>query len=362
MLIDYSYIFDKARDLYAYLSYNNKSGKAIQPLRYFFDVTYRCMLKCSYCYLGDERNKDELSTEDWLNIIKQIPKYGVISIIGGEPLIREDFPEILRASSERVGGKVNLYSNGLLLNERIAEEFIKSKLLCLSVSLDGLRENHDANRNYKGLFDKVVNNLDLLIEKSHNKHHVIIDVKTVLLENNLDDIPKLYEFCNKKGFEFLSIAFKRNNYLKQHPYLRPQLTEEFYLQEYPLEPYFDMEHFKVIYKELEKMSKKFKTHLRWAPKFKPTGDIERIEKFFNSGNEKVSNIYRPCLFPFSNIFINPEGHVYPCLSVDMGSLKEKKLMEIFNQPQYKCFRKNIKAAMVLNGCQLCCELYPKNKE
>lgn len=361
MLIDYSYLFDKARDLYAYISYNNKYGNAILPLRYFIDITYRCNLMCPYCYLGEDRQKNELSAKEWTDIINQIPKFGIISIIGGEPLIREDFTEILRAASNRVGSRVNLCTNGLLINENLIEEFIKNKLLCLSVSLDGYDKTHNDNRNSEGAFEKIISNLDFLVKKSNRKHHIIIDVKTVLLENNLDDIPKLYEMCNKKGFEFLSISFKRNNYLKQNPNLRSQLTEEFYLKEYPVKPYFDMEHFKLIYKELEKMSKKFKTHLRWAPKFKPTGDLNRIIKFFENGDKKISEIYKPCLFPFSNLFINPEGHIYPCLSVDMGSLKENKLIEIFNRPQYKCFRKNIKAGKILNGCQLCCELYPKNE-
>lgn len=362
MIIDYSYLFDKARDLYAHISYNSKYGEAILPLRYFLDLTYRCNLMCPYCYLGKQRDKEELSTTEWIDIIRQIPKYGIISLIGGEALLREDFSEIFYSASKRVNGRVNLYSNGMLINEKLINEFINNKLLCLSVSLDGYGEKHDLNRNCRGLFDKVIENLDLLTKKSKNKHHVIIDIKTVLLDNNLDDIPKLYELCNKKGYEFLSIAFKRNNYLKQHPCLRPELTEEFYVQEYPLEPYFELEHFKSVYKDLEKMAQKSRTHLRWAPKFKPTGDWNRIEKFFKSGNKNISEVYKPCLFPFSNMFINPEGHVYPCLSVDMGSLKEKTIKEIFNQPRYKCFRKNIKAAKVLNGCQLCCELYPQNEE
>ena len=106
MLIDYSYIFDKARDLYASVSYNDKYGKGIIPLRYFLDVTYRCNLQCPYCYIGNERNKEELSTEEWINIINQIPIFGFISIIGGEPLIRKDFSEIYKAASERVPRRV----------------------------------------------------------------------------------------------------------------------------------------------------------------------------------------------------------------------------------------------------------------
>ncbi len=363
MFIDYSYLFDKIRNVYAYISYFNKYGKAIVPLRYTLDVTYRCNLRCPYCYLVGERKKIELSTEEWINIINQIPSFGFISIIGGEPLIRSDFREIYIAASKRTPFRVNLYSNAFLFNEKIIEDFIQYKLLCLSVSLDGYGKTHDDNRKQAGLFNKVMENMDILQSKSKNRHKPIIDIKTVLLDNNIDDLLKLYELCSEKNYDFLSIAIKRNNFLKQNPCLREELSEEFYKQEYPLELYFDMNRFEEVYKELIKMAKHSKTKLRWAPKFKPniTG-LKQIKELFENGKKAVSDLYEPCLFPFSNLFINPEGIVYPCISVAMGSLKEKKLNEIFNIPKYKCFRKNLKVSKLFNACQLCCEAYPKKSE
>ena len=54
-----SRIFDIGRNLYAMQGYNNKYGEAPIPLRYFFELTYRCNLRCPYCYVGKDRNKDE---------------------------------------------------------------------------------------------------------------------------------------------------------------------------------------------------------------------------------------------------------------------------------------------------------------
>ena len=59
----------------------------------------------------------------------------------------------------------------------------------------------------------------------------------------------------------------------------------------------------------------------------------------------------------NNMFINPEGFVYPCLSQKIGNVKDKSLKELFNAPQYCCFRKNLKAnGGTFGACQLCCEL------
>lgn len=359
-MLDSSFLFDAARNMYGMLSYNNKLGKAIMPLRYSLELTYKCNLNCPYCYIGENRNKSELTTQEWFDIIDQIPFYSFITLVGGEVFLRKDFLPIFEKASKKTFGKVNIISNGILLTEEIMDSFIKNKLLLLSISLDGYGANHDKNRCQTGIFDKIINNLELFNSKRKN-NKPMLDIKTVVLENNLDDLVELYKLCAKMDLDFFSISFKRNCDLKQNSMLRESFGEEFYNHEYPIEPYFDMEHFKEVYKELESISKYSKTKMRWSPKFKTTGDLQEIEKFYSLGNTPIARIYQPCLYPFSNMIINPEGDVYPCLSLNIGNVKNKKLIEIFNETKFRCFRKNLKASKLFNSCQLCCELVPKNQ-
>lgn len=357
-MFDRSFLFDIARNMYGAISYNNKLGKAIMPLRYSLELTYRCNLQCPYCYLGDERNKSELTTQEWFDLIDQIPFYAFITLVGGEVLLRKDFLPIYERASKQTLGKVNIISNGVLLTEEIMNSFVKNKLLLLSISLDGYGSTHDQNRCQDGIFDKIINNLEVFNSKRRN-NKPMVDIKTVVLENNLDDLVKLYKHCIKMKIDFFSISFKRNCDLKQNPNLRETFGEEFYNKEFPIEPYFDMEHFKEVYNELENISKQSTTKIRWAPKFKPTGDIDAIEKFYKLGNTPIEEIYHPCLYPFSNMLINPEGDVYPCLSLNIGNVRNRKLIEVFNETKFRCFRKNLKASKLFNSCQLCCELLPK---
>lgn len=362
MLIDCSYVFDKVRNFYSYMSYFNPKGVVLPPLRYTLDLTYRCNLSCPYCFIGTEgREKNELSTKEWFAVIDQIPLFAIISMFGGEPLFREDFLEIYEKASKRTPYRVNVYSNGLLLNEKIAESFVKNKLLCLSVSLDGYKEKHDLNRKSKGAFDKIINNLDMLSQMAKNKHRIIIDIKTVLLENNLDDLIKLFEMCTKKKYDFFSISVKRNGDVRENPNLRKEWTEEFYKNVIRNDLYFDMEKFKDVYIELEKIAKNSNTKLRWSPKISPKSAVKSIEELFTRIEEPISELYTPCLYPFSNLSINPEGRVYPCIAYDMGSLRENSLSEIVNGEKFCAFRKNLKKHKVFNACQLCCELYYKSK-
>lgn len=353
--MNYSGLFDYLRNFYTSLSYNDRFGRAKIPLRYFLELTYRCNLACPYCYVGSERNKKELTTDEWKSVIDQIPFYGIVTLVGGEPLIRKDFVEILEYVCRRVWGKVHVVSNGILITDEIIKAFIKYHLLLLSVSLDGYGENHDKNRGKDGIFDKIVSNLENLRAQ---KSRQMVDIKTIVLPNNLDDLPKLYKLCDEMKFDFLSISFLRNNNWKQNSVLQESFIPEF-TQNYPIEKYFDLEHFKEVYKEILSMSEKSRVKLRFSPKFEyQKNPLESIERFFELPAETLSHeIYKPCLYPYANMMINPEGFVYPCLSQKIGNVREKTLMELFNSPQYCCFRKNLKASGgTFGACQMCCEL------
>jgi len=203
-----------------YPSYINKHGRALMPLRYFLELTYRCNLECPYCYVGNDRNKTELSTDEWFKIIDQLPFYSFPTLVGGEPLLRKDFIKILERVSSKTFNKAHVITNGILLNQEIIDAFIKYKLLLLSVSLDGYKQNHDNNRGKSGIFDKIISNLEQL---NKEKKRPLVDIKTIVLEHNLDDLVKLYKLCSDMNFNFLSISFLRNNHYKQNSYLHNSL-------------------------------------------------------------------------------------------------------------------------------------------
>lgn len=360
-MINYSYLFDFFRRIYANIAYSDKNGCIlIPPMRYILELTYNCNLKCPFCYITEDRNKNELTTQEWLYIIKQIPPFALISFVAGEVILKKDFLKIYEKASQKYR-KVSLISNGLALNEEIMDSFIKNKLLLLSVSLDGYGENHDKNRNFSGLWQKVMNNIELFNSKRGNKMKPMLDIKTCILNDNLDDLPKLYKEAINLNAQFFSLTFLRKQPLRQNSKLWVEFNEDFYLKEYPVNLYFDLEHFIEIYKELESLSRKSRTILRYAPRFKAVGDYENIKKFFNPANKKITDLYHPCKIPMTSIYINPEGDIYPCLSYKVASLREMTLKEAINTTKFKCFRKNLYRTKVFNSCQMCCDLIPKNQ-
>ena len=71
------------------------------PVSGMIELTRRCNLKCVHCYLGegeDRSGRGEMSTAQVLDVIDQITEAGCLylSITGGDPMMRRDFPEIYR--------------------------------------------------------------------------------------------------------------------------------------------------------------------------------------------------------------------------------------------------------------------------
>jgi PqqA peptide cyclase len=82
---------------------------APRPYALLAEITYRCPLHCPYCSNPTQtRNDQELTTNEWTRVIREAAALGVLQIgfSGGEPLIRRDLPDLVRAARA-----ANLYTN-----------------------------------------------------------------------------------------------------------------------------------------------------------------------------------------------------------------------------------------------------------
>ena len=90
-------------------------NKINPPSFVVWDSTKRCNLNCIHC--GSQENRQrELNTKEVENILDQLASFGVrnFQITGGEPLLREDFIEVLNYADKITMKKV------VTLEERFA--------------------------------------------------------------------------------------------------------------------------------------------------------------------------------------------------------------------------------------------------
>jgi len=114
-----------------------------KPQRIIVMPTLKCNLQCKHCYVPHDC--EELSTGKWLNTIERLRAWlGPFNmhISGAEPFMRDDLLKLICYAHSR-NVFTSVFTNGTLINERIAEKIIKSGLDRLFVSLDGLEQTHD---------------------------------------------------------------------------------------------------------------------------------------------------------------------------------------------------------------------------
>jgi uncharacterized radical SAM superfamily Fe-S cluster-containing enzyme len=73
------------------------------PLTFSLGITNKCGYNCMSCSATGINVGEELSTAEWINVIKTLQDMGtaVITFTGGEPLLREDLIEIIRKVDDR---------------------------------------------------------------------------------------------------------------------------------------------------------------------------------------------------------------------------------------------------------------------
>jgi MoaA/NifB/PqqE/SkfB family radical SAM enzyme len=125
-----------------------------------FAVNDVCNAVCEHCsfYSGvDDKSRRVLTLPQAQKVVRDAQKLGVsvITFVGGEPLLRKDFPEILRAVDKDLTTTV-LFTNGALLAEQAAA-LRRAGLDSVYVSLDSADPAvHDRFRGTDGLFRQAV--------------------------------------------------------------------------------------------------------------------------------------------------------------------------------------------------------------
>ena len=130
---------------------------------YILHTTARCNLRCSYCYVNhDDIDMTVETARAVVDLAEMCAKRAGLFFFGGEPLLmKELIYETVAYANERKRNCSYFFkitTNGLLLDDEFID-FARRESILISLSLDGLKESHDAHRQDAeghGCYDKVV--------------------------------------------------------------------------------------------------------------------------------------------------------------------------------------------------------------
>ena len=261
------------------------------PLYVGLFITQRCNLKCIYCFPNSpERQREkEFTKGEIFRIVDELYDLGTryITILGGEPLIRKDFGEIVDyMSAKRI--ILETGTNGYFTKYNI-EHLQKLSLVCHSI--DGDKIGHDRNRG-KGSFNKIIESLDLC-----RANGIPVQMRAVFTKNNLHSLEYLLKLAQQYqtslGLAEQAVVKDRDHeYVMSSPELRRfwETVRDYKRKGHPVDKSFNL---------LEKI-------IRYPLEFP-------IDKVFRHTDELPEGYeYTPCNLSKGYMFIDSNGMMYPC--------------------------------------------------
>jgi len=177
----------------------------ITPPRWLLaELSYKCPLQCPYCSnpLDYAKYTEELSTDDWKRVLSQARNMGAVQLgfSGGEPLTRQDLPELV-AFARELGYYTNLITSGYGLTE--------DKIITLKqAGLDHIQVSIQASS--QELNDHIAGT-ETFLQKQEvaglvKKHGYPMVLCVVLHRQNIHQMPQILSMAEKLGADYLELA------------------------------------------------------------------------------------------------------------------------------------------------------------
>jgi radical SAM protein with 4Fe4S-binding SPASM domain len=175
------------------------------PMQVSIEVTRRCPLECQHCYnnlpMGDQDARSrEMTTEEHFKMLDELVEMGCFWLLytGGEIFARKDFLEIYTYAKKK-GFLITLFTNGTLINEKIADYLVEWPPFSIEITLYGrTRETYEALTQIPGSYDRCLRGIKLLRERK-----LPLKLKTVATSINKHEVTAMRQFAEEElGVEF----------------------------------------------------------------------------------------------------------------------------------------------------------------
>ena len=122
------------------------------------ELTTACPCRCVTCGSNCGRASDnELTTDELLRVLSELEDLAChrVGFLGGEPLCRPDLMPLIKEARTR-GMLVEVITSGMGLDSRCAQRLKDAGVNSVTVSVDGLKPSHDAQRGVVRAHDRAI--------------------------------------------------------------------------------------------------------------------------------------------------------------------------------------------------------------
>jgi len=184
-------------------------------------LTYDCTVKCRFCYAGCECvaaggacsnpgdrikpyaavSATKADFRKILDVIRNEAEVPSVSFTGGEPMLSRDIYELISYAHGTLGMRVNLITNGTLIDDRAARRLKEAGLASAQVSIEAdCAPVHEEITGARGSFEASVNGLASLRDAG-----IFVHPHATLCRINCDRIEHMAAFAKSFGIGRFSL-------------------------------------------------------------------------------------------------------------------------------------------------------------
>jgi len=183
-----------------------KLSKKIRPKFLQIENTNICNARCIMCPHTSMKRKQKIMDQKKFEktikrVLKDYPSIKTIIITGfGEPLIDKEIVKKIKFINRLYPKlQIDIYTNASLLDKKIAEELLKTKLHKINFSINGTKKTY---KKMMGLnYNKTVKNVLNFIKrrKELKKKWPLVNISLMILKENEKDVEEFQKFWINKA-------------------------------------------------------------------------------------------------------------------------------------------------------------------
>lgn len=311
------------------------------PENCLLELCFKCNLNCKHCgsslnAYSNVRKGRSLTKDEMLKVIMDLKQLGGkrIGLVGGEPLLCEFWEDVARYAFG-LGFELSMISNGMLIDDIMAQKIKKSGIKLVALSLDGNRDFHDELRGSNRAYDNVLNAIESL-----KKYGIQVNIITTIMSKNLSILSEIEEVVYNKGVKYwqlqLGIPMGKLGDNRDLVIAPEQLR--------------DVESFILEVKE------RGKVEVTVADSIGYCSENEVIIRNNSSTNGK--RIFMGCMAGCRAVAIESNGNVKGCLSLQNdrfieGNILERSLADIWNDEKTFAYNRYFQKENLNGSCLDC---------
>ncbi len=284
------------------------------PVDVQIELTESCNQKCVHCYnfwrYAEEARPDELGVRDFLAILRKLQNSGisVITLTGGEPLLRRSIFFSLLEQAKKYGMEVGLNSNAVLVDKDSAKRMSDLGLDHALISVLGTESTHNLITNLPDGFKKTSLGISNLIESG-----IAVAVNMAVSKLNQHEVYEVGKIAKELGVKTFCAT--------------PMVPSDKSHLQYLLSG----EECKEVLRTLLLAKERFGYHV---------DTLEPIARCLFTKEDEDDFIYffgnRICSAAVSSCAVSSKGNIRPCIHADkeFGNLLKEELPAIWERMKF----------------------------